>query len=173
MARTLWGPACHIQRWLVWMDWTYLTAVEISPCDVIEVCMKIGWQFRFMIHIFCGNRMLRRISWHPTHLLAEHCSGQSYVAATVQDIIPNLAALLCESHHQLWKFQWNCLLEQMAASKKHQEKNWNMEPHTPNPEAKTFRFQSWNLWYAEFVRKTKSKLKPRPRKMTPFSKPMS
>lgn len=61
---------------------------------------------------------------------------------------------------------WN-KLQQAKTSRK----DWHiLGPHTSNPVEGSF--QSWNLWYAEFVRKTKSKLKPWPGKMTPFSKPM-
>ena len=48
-------------------------------------------------------------------------------------------------------------------------KDWHiLGPHTSNPVEGSF--QSWNLWYAEFVRKTKSKLKPWPGKMTSLFK---
>ena len=192
MARTLWGPAYHIQRWLVWMDWAHLTTVQIKtlrnspipPCWMLscDMTMKV-WQvcsFGLWFTPFVGTECFKgyhdiasSLHWLATaspsppcgtlqwsKLCRGKCPGYHSKSCGPPMRIPSSPAWEVSVKISCWK-----KLQQAKTSRK----DWHiLGPHTSNPVEGSF--QSWNLWYAEFVRKTKSKLKPWPGKMTSLFK---
>lgn len=140
MARTLWGPAYHIQRWLVWMDWAHLTTVQIKtlhnspipPCWMLscDMTMKV-WQvcsFGLWFTPFVGTECFKgyhdivsSLNWLATASPSPPC-GTLQWSKLCRGKCPGYHSKSCGPplripSTSLGSLSENILLEQIAASK--------------------------------------------------------